>query len=162
MKRHFIVMLIVMCSAASASAQAPTGLEGKWEGALVVGPNQLRIVLNVSKASDGLYLGIMMSPDQGNVPISVDKIEQNGDSVRLEVKAVNGLFQGSISDDKTKLKGTWSQGGPTIPLELTRTAAVADAPKPPDPAAVAAAAANNPFGIPVEMKVPIPPTAFQA
>src|SRR5678809_36378 len=120
MKRHFFVMLIVMCLAVAASAQTPAGLEGKWEGALVVGPTQLRLVVNISKASDGLYLGTMQSPDQGNIPIPIDKIEQTADSMRLEVKAVNGIFQGSINDDKTKIKGTWAQGGPSLPLELTR------------------------------------------
>src|SRR5262249_152555 len=68
---------------------------------------------------------------------------------------------GTLSEDKTKIKGTWTQGGPALPLELTRTAAVAETPRPPD-AAVAAAAANSPFGIPVEMTVPVPPTPFQA
>ena len=153
---------IMMCLiAAIAYAQAPSGLEGRWEGALVVGPNQLRLVFNILKASDGLYLGTMTSVDQGGARIPMDKIQLTGDSVRLEVKAVNGTFDGRLSEDQTKIKGTWSQGGPALPLEVTRTAAVADAPKPPDAAAVAAAA-NSPFGIPVEMLVPVPPTPFQA
>src|SRR5262245_2900518 len=56
--------------------------------------------------------------------------------VRLEVKAVNGIFQGTLSPDKKTIKGTWTQGGPVLPLEFTRTADNAEAPKLPDPAAI--------------------------
>jgi murein DD-endopeptidase MepM/ murein hydrolase activator NlpD len=165
MKRQFflIISVLAVCSSAIAAyAQAPAGLEGKWEGALAAGPNQLRLVLNISKAADDLYLGTLMSVDQGGIRIPMDKIQQTGDSVRLEVKAVNGIFEGSLNEDKTKLKGTWTQGGPLLPLEFTRTAAVAEAPRSPDAAAAAAAAANSPFGIPVEMIVPVAPTPFSA
>jgi len=160
--KRLIIYVIAACTAVTLTyAQTPAGLEGRWEGALAAGPNQLRLVLNISKAADDLYLGTLTSLDQGGARIPVDKIQQTGDSVRLEVKAVNGTFEGSISEDKTKLKGTWTQGGPKLPLELTRTSAVAEAPKPPD-AAAAAAAANSPFGIPVEMTVPVAPTPFPA
>jgi hypothetical protein len=36
------------------------------EGTLVVGPNQLRLVIDITKASDGLYLGTLTSVDQNN------------------------------------------------------------------------------------------------
>src|SRR5256712_6201518 len=161
--KRLIIYVIAACTAVTLTyAQTPAGLEGRWEGALAAGPNQLRLVLNISRAADDLYLGTLTSLDQGGVRIPVDKIQQTGDSVRLEVKAVNGTFEGSISEDKTKLKGTWTQGGPKLPLELTRTSAVPEAPKPPDAAAAAAAAANSPFGIPVEMTVPVAPKPFPA
>ena len=88
----------------------------------------------------------------------MDVIRQTGNSVHIEIKAVNGTFEGTLSDDNKKLKGTWSQGAP-LPLELTKTAASTEPPKPSDSAAVAAAT-NNPFGIPFEMTVPIAPTPF--
>ncbi|HYR87983.1 MAG TPA: M23 family metallopeptidase [Terriglobia bacterium] len=161
--KQLIICVLAACMAVTMTyAQTPSSLEGKWEGALAAGPNQLRLVLNISKAADDLYLGTLTSVDQGGVRIPIDKIQQTGDSVRLEVKAVNGIFEGSISEDKTKLKGTWTQGGPKLPLELTRTGAAAEAPKPPDAAVAAAAAVNSPFGVPVEMTVPIAPTPFAA
>jgi hypothetical protein len=78
------------------------------------------------------------------------------------VKAVNGIFQGTLGPDKKTMKGTWTQGGPVLPLEFIRTADVAETPKPPDPSVIAAAAANSSFGIPVEMTVPVAPTPFRA
>src|SRR5262245_62981881 len=163
MKRHLTTLLITIgFITAAAHSQTPIGLEGKWEGALVAGPNQLRLVLNITRASDGIHLGTLTSVDQGGVQIPMDSIQLTGDAVRLEVKAVNGVFQGTLNPDKKTMKGTWTQGGPVLSLEFTRTADVAEAPKPPDPAVIAAAAANNPFGIPLEMTVPVPPTPFQA
>src|SRR5262245_59492149 len=163
MKRHLASLLIAIgLITVAAQSQTPIGLEGKWEGTLVAGPNQLRVVLNITRASDGLHLGTLTSVGQGGVQIPMDITQLTCDAVRLEVKAVNGIFQGTLSPDKKTIKGTWTQGGPVLPLEFTRTADNAEAPKPPDPAAIAAAAANNPFGIPVEMTVPVPPTPFQA
>jgi hypothetical protein len=113
MKRHLSRVLLAMTfAAAGLLAQGPVALDGKWEGALVVGPTKLRLVLNISKASDGLYLGTMSSVDQGNIPIPMDKIDLTGDAARIEVRAVNGVYTGTLSADKTKLQGTWSQGGP--------------------------------------------------
>jgi len=163
MKRHVATLLITIGFVTiAAHSQAPVGLEGKWEGTLVAGPNQLRVVLNITRASDGLHLGTMISVDQGGVRIPMDIIQLTGDSVRLEVKAVNGIFQGTLSPDKKTMKGTWTQGGPVLPLEFIRTAQVAETPKPPDPAVITTAAANSSFGIPVEMTVPIAPTPFRA
>jgi murein DD-endopeptidase MepM/ murein hydrolase activator NlpD len=163
MKTHFAIVLIVIgLLTVPAHGQTPAGLEGKWEGTLAVGPNQLRLVLNISRTSDGLYLGTMISVDQGGVRIPVNKTEQKGDSVHFELNAVNGVFDGTFNEDKTKIKGTWSQGGPALPLEFTRAAAVAEAPKPPDNDTMAAALAKSPFGFPAEIAVPLAPTPFQA
>src|SRR5215510_16093592 len=163
MKRHVATLLITIGFVTiAAHSQPPVGLEGKWEGTLVAGPNQLRLVLNITRASDGLHLGTLTSVDQGGVQIPMDIIQLTGDAVRLEVKAVNGIFQGTLSPDKKTIKGTWTQGGPVLSLEFIRTAQVAETPKPPDPAVIATAAANSSFGIPVEMTVPVAPTPFRA
>jgi hypothetical protein len=128
MKTRFATLLIAIgFITVTTQSQTPVGLEGKWEGTLVAGPNQLRVVLNITMASDGVHLGTMTSVDQGGVRIPTDIIQLTGDSVRVEVKAVNGIFQGTLSPDKKTMKGTWTQGGPVLPLEFTRTADVAEA-----------------------------------
>ena len=68
MKGHVATLLITIgFLTIAAHSQTPVGLEGKWEGTLVAGPNQLRIVLNITRASDGLHLGTMINVDQGGV-----------------------------------------------------------------------------------------------
>ena len=60
--KQLTVYIIAACTAVTLTyAQTPTGLEGRWEGALAAGPNQLRLVLNISKAADDLYLGTLTS-----------------------------------------------------------------------------------------------------
>ena len=48
MRQHVIsTCAMTICLVASiAFSQAPSGLEGKWEGTLTNGPNQLRMILN--------------------------------------------------------------------------------------------------------------------
>jgi hypothetical protein len=96
MKRHVATLLIAIgFITVTTQSQTPVGLEGRWEGTLAAGPNQLRVVLNITRASDGVHLGTLTSVDQGGVQIPMDIIQLTGDSVRLEVKAVNGIFLGT-------------------------------------------------------------------
>jgi len=122
----------------------------------VTGPTQLRLILRLSKTSDGLYLGTLESVDQGGVKIPIDRIQVTGDSVRLELKAVNGTLEGSISRDHSRLTGTWSQGGGQLPLELTR----AQAPSEPGRPAESTSSHVSPFGVPLVLEIPVRPTPF--
>jgi hypothetical protein len=138
------------------AAQAAEGLPGTWEGALVAGPNKLRVVLEVNQTADGVYLGTLVSLDQGGVRISLDKIEVSEDKVRLEARAVGGSFEGVLNEDRTRLKGTWTQGQP-LPLEFVRTAKAAEAKEPAKPVP-----ANHPLGLPLDLAIPFAPTPFSA
>lgn len=115
--------------------------------------SQLRLVLRIARAADGLYSGQLDSVDQGST-IPIDRIVVTGSSVRLELKAVAGTFEGALNAAGTELKGTWSQGMP-LPITFTRDAATAapssTAPKPPP---------SFPFGPPIELSVPLAPTPF--
>src|SRR5262249_43204607 len=115
-------------------------------------------VLTITKTADDLYFGTMTSLDQGGVKIPLDKIEQTGAVVRIGVKAVNGAFQGTLSPDRTKMTGTWTQGS-ALPLEFTRTAAAART-NPPGAPAAPATGASSPFGLPLELVVPVAPSPF--
>ena len=134
--------------------QAPS-LEGTWRGTLVTGAGQLRLALRVTRAADGLLIGTLDSFDQG-VSIPVDRIVVTGSTVRVEVKSVNGTFEGAMNAAGTEIKGTWTQGGP-LPLTLTKDTGVAS---PAAPATPPPAPASFPFGLPIQLSVPIPPTPF--
>ena len=144
-----------------ALAQAPGNrdIAGSWQGALTAPAGaKLRVTLDVSKTSDGLYLGTLTSLDQGGVKIPADSIKVTGDAVHLEAKMVNGILEGTLDATGTKLTGTWTQGGPLLTVELTRNSAPAAS----APAAVASAPRNYPFGLPLLAEVPIGPTPFPA
>ena len=139
-------------------AQSPS-LEGTWRGTLVTGAGQLRLTLQVSKAADGLLIGTLNSLDQG-VSIPVDRIVVTGSTVRVEVKSVNGTFEGAMNAAGTEIKGTWTQGGP-LPLTLTKDTSAAS-PAAPAPAVPTPppGPASFPFGLPIQLSVPIAPTPF--
>lgn len=105
-----------------AAQTSSANMLGRWEGALDTGQGTLRLVLEVTKAADGSLTGTLTSVDQGGVRIPIERVELNGKTLRLDVKAVGGNFEGSISDDQKRVTGTWTQGI-SLPLEFSRSPA---------------------------------------
>jgi hypothetical protein len=114
-----LAWLLAALTLGSALAQSASEIQGRWEGALVAGPATLRLVLEV-KGTTGAYTGTLTSLDQGNAVIPINAIAVDGDTVRLEVAAVMGRYEGKVGDGGKKMTGTWTQAGMSLPLELTR------------------------------------------
>jgi pimeloyl-ACP methyl ester carboxylesterase len=108
---------VPQCTPAPASSSSG-GVEGDWQGTLSVGPNSLRVVFHFTKSSDNVYSAAIESLDQGT-RFSADTVQVNGETIRVEVTIVRGVFEGTLSADKTTIKGTWTQGA-ALPLELKR------------------------------------------
>jgi hypothetical protein len=149
-----IASVALALAIAPATLFAQAGVEGRWEGTLDADSAKRRLVLEVTRASDGLLLGTIASPDDG-VRFPIDRIEERGTSVRVDVNAVNGSYDGLISADGNRITGTWRQGA-SLPLEFRRAASRAE----PSRAEAMPAESGNPFGVPLEMRVPVPPTPF--
>lgn len=147
--------------AAGQAAKAGADLAGTWKGELGTGAAKLHIILTITKAADGAFSGQLNSVDQGAV-IPMDNITLQGEAVRFEVKAVGGLYEGTLNAARTEFAGTWTQGGaPGQPLTFTRSVE--------DSAAKGNAAAKpvegpkeKPISTFVDVVVPIAPTAFKA
>jgi hypothetical protein len=60
------------------------------------------------------------SPDQGATGLPITALSLVGDSLRFEMQYVDGAFRGTVSADKTKIAGTWTQSGTTLELELAK------------------------------------------
>ena len=115
---------------------AQNTIEGAWEGKLNTGSFSLRLVFHLQKQGSG-YKATMDSPDQGATGIEVTKVEIKGDSLLLEIGAINGKALGRLVNDST-FTGQWSQGVASLPLELKKVAAPSvvsrpQTPKPPFP-----------------------------
>src|SRR5680860_852379 len=91
--------------------------EGDWGGALDTGIVELRLVFHIEAAEDG-YTATMDSPDQGVEGIPVEIVHIEGDSVRLEIPAIMGVYRGVIAEDGARIEGTWYQGPSSLPLDL--------------------------------------------
>src|SRR5262249_673215 len=69
---------------------------------------------------DGTYSSTMDSPDQGAKGIPVAKTTLTDGKLHLDVAAVTGSFEGTLSADGKEIAGTWEQGGAKFPLVLKK------------------------------------------
>ena len=98
------------------------GLDGDWDGVIKIGAGQLRCAFHINSKS-GATTATMDSIDQGVSGIPVSAVVRRGDTVRLEVVAIGGAFEGQLSADARTISGEWIQAGQKMPLTLARRAA---------------------------------------
>jgi murein DD-endopeptidase len=156
-----VVLAVLPCLAIGQDAKTGSDLAGTWRGALGEGAGKLRVVLTIAKLAGGEFSGQLLSVDQG-ATLPMENITQTGDAVRFEVKAVGGLYEGTINPARSAVEGTWIQAGVSPqPLTFTRGAE--------DSVAKEGAAQKmvegpktKPISTFVDVVVPIAPTAFKA
>jgi len=90
---------------------------GTWRGALQAGGQTLHLVLHIARVSPGRYAASLDSTDQGAYGL-VSTFTVNGGAFDLQVPSVRGGYHGVLSANHRTLKGTWSQGGASLPLSL--------------------------------------------
>jgi hypothetical protein len=148
------LLVVAVLAVSTTDAQSQPDLSGRWEGTLSAGPVSLRLVFDIQRTTDGVFLGMLTSVDQGNARIPIDVVRVTGNLVHMEVRGVSGKYEGTLSRDGLTLSGTWSQIQ-TIPLELKRGAASAEPAR-----GVQAPKKPSPFGVPLELDVPVAPIPF--
>jgi hypothetical protein len=81
--------------------------------------------------------------------------------VGFEIKSLHGVYQGKLNDSDTEIDGTWKQANAAIqPLAFERRTASAVAAA--SVAATSPGPKEKPFTIPLDVFVPVAPTAFNA
>ena len=124
----FVVLIITLLPAlAFPASSAPPDLTGIWQGVLKVGGIELRLVIKVSKTADDQYTATLDSPDQGAKDIPASLVSFKNGDVKIEIKAIFGVYDGKMEDDNT-ITGEWKQGPTTLPLIMKR---IDKAPEPP-------------------------------
>jgi hypothetical protein len=97
--------------------QAPKEI---WEGTLVLEGVSLRVVFRVFEMEDGSLAVLMDSPDQGARGMVGDAAILGGTMVRFEIGAVEGVYEGTKTQDGATVEGKWMVGGAPFPLVLHR------------------------------------------
>lgn len=99
-------------------------LAGKWLGTLNIKSVNLslRIIFNIKGTEENRLQASLDSPDQNARGIPVSHIEYVNNHIKIEVRNIGGVFEGDISTDNAAIKGTWQQGGNTLPLQLKKVA----------------------------------------
>jgi pimeloyl-ACP methyl ester carboxylesterase len=129
MKRLVAALLLAPLIAVAAPAQPNP--EGAWEGAIKVMGIQLRVIFKIKKTGDKLT-ATLDSPDQGAKDVPFDEATFQDGKLTLKLAKANASYEGKL--DGQKLKGTWTQNGNALPLELAHTDhPLALAPKPQEP-----------------------------
>jgi serine-type D-Ala-D-Ala carboxypeptidase/endopeptidase len=120
------------------AAPVVAGLDGEWDGSLFMGAGlNLRLAFHIKTGPHGT-LATLDSVDQGAYGASVSSISRQGEHVRLEMKALNAVFDATLADGGQTLVGVFAQAGSNLPLTLKRLPPGAPSPwpapsKPPPP-----------------------------
>ena len=114
------------------AASAAQAALGDWKGSLALPNGALTIVAHVAQGEGGALSATMDSPDQGSFGIPVSSVVAEGDKLVLDVAAIGGRYEGTFTDGDT-ISGTWTQGGGSLPLSLSRSADVAPPKRPQEP-----------------------------
>lgn len=90
---------------------------GQWNGLLKVQGTQLRVIFHITKTDTG-FSATMDSPDQGVNGIPVTSTVFINPKLKLEVTNAGIVYEGELVE-KT-IKGSFKQGGLSLPLNLGR------------------------------------------
>lgn len=103
-------------------ATSDSRISGIWAGSLAVGGGiALRLVAKIGMGPDGKLSSTLDSLDQGAMGIPVQTTTFQDDRLDLVVAAVQGEYKATLSGDGKTLTGTWTQGGMSFPLVMTKT-----------------------------------------
>ena len=93
-------------------------LAGQWQGTIQSG-HPLRVVLKVSLDSASKLQAYIVSIDQSPDHIPITTISVTHGELDFSIAMIQGAYQGKLSDDGSRIDGTWTQGSPR-PLEFQR------------------------------------------
>lgn len=103
-----------------------------WQGALNLGQGkQLNLVFNLV-LNPQQYFGTLDSPGQGIKGLIIDSIYMNQDSLHLNIKRLNMIFDGKIIS-LDSISGTFMQNGISFPLTLRSQVYQLNRPQEPQP-----------------------------
>lgn len=94
-------------------------IEGVWTGALQIGTTKLGLIFHLANTEQGL-VGSLDVPQQGARGIPLSAVTRNGSAVTIEVGTIGGKFAGTTDTAHAEIKGTWTQNGMSLPLDLKR------------------------------------------
>lgn len=111
MKRKGCIFLVMLLCGLVASA---ADFVGHWKGTVA----NLPIVFHIS--NDSTWRVSLDSPQQGAFDILCGEVVVKGDTILIDMPALQAIFKGVIAQDDKSIYGTFIQGI-AIPIVLTRT-----------------------------------------
>lgn len=129
-----ILSALMVILSQSLLAQQEKELSGIWEGNLIISSAvELPIVFRFEKNEEGGYECKMDSPSQGAKDIPTESVTLINDSVIVDVKVVNGSFEGVINWETSEITGKWNQGGQSFDLIVNKVEKATTVNRPQEP-----------------------------
>lgn len=105
-KSLLVIGLVVLANTVSLAQD----IIGDWNGTLQVNGAELRLVLHLSKNSEGGLNATLDSIDQNANGIPITSATLENSHLSLKINAVNGTYEGKVNADASEIDGTWNQG----------------------------------------------------
>jgi uncharacterized protein len=125
-KRAFLIALV------TALPVVAQGIAGDWIGTLHAGSANLRLLVHITRGTDGALKAHMDSLDQNAKAIPISSIELKENKLTLPSTAVHGSYEGTVNTERTAIAGTFTQGAP-LPLSFKRISTVDPPRRPQNP-----------------------------
>ena len=117
MKKTSFIILLAFFMSHTLFAQK---LVGNWEGNIDINGAELPIVFHFTKNSEGKVEGKWDSPKQKAMGLPFSMINNDDDSVHLDIKMISGSYEGKFIGNDSII-GTWTQNNHQLPLNFSRT-----------------------------------------
>lgn len=135
MKYLFRILISIVCILPyNLFSQQENDLSGIWEGNLVISAAvELPIVFRFEKNDEGGYDCKMDSPSQGAKDFPTESVSLKNDSVIVNVKVVNGSYEGLVNWKTSEIIGKWNQGGQSFDLTINKVEKATTVNRPQEP-----------------------------
>lgn len=104
-----LIVLLGLGCAASRRAAAPAGVEGQWEGEVLLRPGELEFPMFVhfGRGAEGAFQGTISWPHRGLKDVPLKEVQVEGRSVFFVQAEKEGefVFDGELSEDGREIKG---------------------------------------------------------
>jgi pimeloyl-ACP methyl ester carboxylesterase len=127
MKKYLLLSFLLVIGMIGFSQNNFPGL---WQGTLKVSVD-LDLIFHINKNNQQQFSVLVDCPQQGLKGLSASNVTVHSDSIIIEMKQLNGSYQGRLLNDST-ISGKWSQGV-SLPLNLRRIEKVTEVQKPQTP-----------------------------
>ncbi len=114
-------LLLLIAFSLSHSFSFSQDLHGNWKGNIEMNGIVIPIVFHFYNDSTGSITGKWDSPKQNVTGLPFSEINQDKDSVRLDIKIIQGFYDGKFIGNDS-IAGMWHQGGGQFALNLSRSA----------------------------------------
>ncbi len=102
----------------AADLESPHKIAGTWSGNLNINGTEMPLVFTFKKLSNKRLTGVLLSPHQPQLEIPFSHVSLNDRNLEVLVASVGGSYKGKLSPKTGKIRGKWTQGGYTLPLNL--------------------------------------------